>query len=435
MAAENNYGFIKKLMLFLFGLQAIFIPAVAAVKEQAQQKIPVEAVQWITVVTSPWPAYTFGVLFFVILMSILMGLIIYQAIAKTKIFDEGMGGAKGGVQIGITAILTLIVVKFMPFGYYLVLTGLLVLIATFLSIWTLFEAATKYVGAEGKWKNGASAIGMGVILIFVGYFMLQILDQFQEFGVITGGGVLTKGWPGALAWIGIIAGVAITAGGALYGASGLGGGGATSGAGGLFGGGPRYETKRQINDIVNVRKYNTQINAWTKQMERALSRIASLITQNNTKQAKAETKSLMALHAAQLKNLKKMQAEAENAMRKGRAIEGVEPADIARWEGAADQLTESIEKITAYEERLELQVGNGLHLLITELNKQVLNVPIITRIISELRNELAGIDAEGLKLGQASERAEQVLDVAEMRLGAAPAGGGGVPVGGRMRGP
>jgi len=438
MAISPHKKILHRFGMFLIFLYSLIVPVAAQqfVQEQISQQIPKEAIPWINLVVSPWPTYTFGIMYFVILMGVLMGAIVYQALAKTKIFGGEFGGAQGSIQTLIAVILTLIIVKFMPFSYYVMLAAILIIVAAFFGLFTIVTAASSYAGAEGKWKNSFTAISIGIVLIITGYFLIQMLDQFQRLGVVTTVGSLTADWPGAIAWLAIVVGLIFTVGGVGYAFKGIGGGTAAGGGGTsgrwFGGGGPAYKNKREINDAVNAGKYSTQVHLWAKQMERSLVKVAGLITNNNATGAKAEVKGLMAIHKTQLKKLKTMRSEAENAMKDAAAIEGVEPIDIARWEGAAQQLEASIDKITAYEERLELQVGNGLHELMQELDKPVYNTTRITEIITTLRRELAGIDAEGLKIGQVSERVVQVLSAVDGRL-SAPAGA--TPAGGRIRGP
>jgi hypothetical protein len=167
---------------FLLGL-SLLKAAFAATSFGPNSKFPDAAINVVKIFTAPWPQYTFGVFYFLILMGIMMGVLLYAALGKAKIFGDEMGGGKGGINAALAIIFTLIVVKFMPFAYYFAIAILLICVVVIFSFWLLFGAMLKPVSdADETKKNYITMAIIGIILVVLGWVLYNVGDFFASLG-------------------------------------------------------------------------------------------------------------------------------------------------------------------------------------------------------------------------------------------------------------
>ena len=118
---------------------------------RAQELIPQEqlepALGWVSVVLGKNIA-TFDGFILVILLTIFMTIVLYQAIKRSGVFRSD-DGVSHSVEAVIAVIIAVLVMRFMPIEYFVILLVGFLILAALLTFYTLFKMVTGTLGESG----------------------------------------------------------------------------------------------------------------------------------------------------------------------------------------------------------------------------------------------------------------------------------------------
>ncbi|MCX6774638.1 MAG: hypothetical protein NTY99_00945 [DPANN group archaeon] len=420
----------------LFGL-SLLKAAFAATSFGPNSKFPDAAVNVVKIFTAPWPSYTFGVFYFLILMGMLMGVLLYMALTKAKIFGDEFGGGKSGINAALAIIFSMIVVKFMPFDYYYAITIMIMSLVVIFSFWIVFGAMLRpLAGADEKHKTAITAAIIGVILIALAWMLYNVGDYFVSLGVrgstflpaVTIGAVV-----GILGVILILAGTAMvvwrSAGSSTYGA----------GARSVLG-----IEEHQASDLFetaqNERYWEREERALSRDMTSRLRNVVRLIGQSNLSGAEDEIKKLSKEINTKIKDYKQIQKDARKQLAVVNAM-SVEERDalgnqrIEAAEAGITKLADFVYKMDTHVDALSMKVDKGLQEVITLIKANRHNDA--NNLMMDIINSFSQIEANDVQLSGVIDQMWRIVD--QLRsylpgLPARPAGGIAGP-GARVTGP
>ena len=118
---------------------------------RAQELIPQEqlepALGWVSLVLGKNIA-TFDGFILVILLTIFMTIVLYQAIKRSGVFQSDTG-VSNSVEAVIAVIIAILVMRFMPIEYFVILLVGFLILAALLTFYTLFKMVTGTLGESG----------------------------------------------------------------------------------------------------------------------------------------------------------------------------------------------------------------------------------------------------------------------------------------------
>lgn len=407
---------IPLLLGFLLSLQQAFAQAFA-------DKIPEDAIPFITIITAPWPEYTFGLLYFFILIASILGILIHVALQKTKIFGEEFGGGKKAMNIAVSVLMTLIVIKFMPFTYYFGLLLLLIVLVTVVGFLTFAKALTSFTETTDR----ANALIIGVMLVIVAFITQYIAVTIEEYEMVTLGVTATT-----FAWISGILGVIISIIGGilLFKPSGA----AAGTLRGTFGGerGVRATEAHEVADVIREQRFvNEQV--------RTDSRIARLLREaraaipHNLDVAEERLREIERFVEERLTWARRERATARDLMRRAERLHRdghITDTHFREMEGAVARLANYIERLERHEASELIAEDRGLRRLINLLrHPRGANWENEARAeMARLVHEFAAIEHDDMQLERALAEMRRFVD-AISHHGPVPIAAPGAPPG------
>jgi hypothetical protein len=391
--------------------------------------------------TAPWPVYNWGMFIFVIMMGILLGIIVYASLEKAKLFGGEFGGAKGGINAALAIILTMIVIKFMPFTYYMAIVMLLVVVVAIICLWTIMGMMSKLGGGtESKIGKGTTIGAAGVSLFVLAYVMTGMMDQFKTWGV-----AYTDFW-GATNVLGFVMGafgVVMIVISAYYVIS-----GATAGLGGGLGGGGLGGSVRktlgmeeaQGEDLFKLAKderyWATKQREFTSDLRLRLRKVAQLISAHSLPDAEKELKKISIEFNEKLADYEKIQNAATKQLDEVHEMEKEERAKIGRpkiekAEEGVEKLADFVKRMGAHAKALSININDGLHKVIQLCKKGELAEAEV--MMQEIISHFAEIESEDNKLRGVVDEMWRIVsaltDGGWIRRAPAPGAPPGVPPG------
>jgi hypothetical protein len=386
---------MKRIFYLTLLTTALLKPALAAYS--LTDPFPQQYISVLQVFTAPWPEYTFGMFYFLVLVSILMGIILYSVVSKVFPSDQ-FGTSASGISTAISVIMTLIVIKFTPFIYYFVVAIIIVAIAVLHSMWTLLGGLTKLVPEESKWKKVATLFVSGAIMTGVGTLCWLLTDQFSKAEVLLGG-LLSIG--GAITTIGIILiilGIAY----AIW----------TPSLMRTLGGerGERAAEMTVIEDILHEGANERRAEEFSRDVVEKLTRAEAALSENNIKEAEKELKAAATDMKDKIAYYKKVRDEAKAALRPLHGLDqdalskkGYDITEAQRdaWIRELEKFQEFINNANTHLIKLGMEEERGLHAIAKALRQNR---------SQEARDKLERLKASVRNLEQQEEKIEEIIN-------------------------
>jgi hypothetical protein len=354
-------------------------------------------------------------------MGIMMGIIIYAALSKAKIFGDEMGGGKGGINAALAIIFTLIVVKFMPFTYYFAIAILLICVVVIFSFWLLFGAILRPVSdADENKKNYITMAIIGVILIVLGWILYNVGDFFASLGArgsTLAPAIMIGGVVGFFGVLFVIAGT----GGVVWKSAGA----------GTFGEGAKRalgieEAGEEAAGAKKAKYWIGEERAYSREVKGLFVEVIQLVQAGDTKAAYKKAKKIREIFKKKKKELKKAMADTErelkvirNMSKQARKDKGIK---VEKVEASIEQQEIFMAKLEGYADVLLLKEGQGLEQVITLIhNKQK---PAALLALNEIAANYNVLEAEEVKLSGVNEEIIRLDNLLRQTVGATGGAGG-----------
>ena len=135
---------------------------------------------------------TLDILYLVVLLGFFTGVIIYFGLKKSGVFGESFIGTN--FEAALAGIITILVLRFMPVDYFLVILLVMLVLAAIISVFTLLSI--------GRGVLGQRTITPAVTLIIAG-FVLQSIPGFIT-SIIKNTGIPQKGISDIIGYVGML---------------------------------------------------------------------------------------------------------------------------------------------------------------------------------------------------------------------------------------
>ena len=422
----------KRIFSLLILATILFQGVSAAVADKyVNTPFPPEYQEVIRLFSSEWPAYTMGMFYFFLLMAFMVGIIYYTGLSKAKIFGgEHYGGAASGINVAMSAIFTLITIKFLPFAYYFFLAVILIPIGIVVGTYGMLSMATKFVGAEGRAGKSLTSIILGIVLGVFGFIMQSLIGQFESFGARLPGELV--GAVGIISWVAIGAGVLFGVGGVIFLASSAKWPTIAAGKGG-----EKAAEMNALEDTLQEGANEKRSEEFSRDAVERLTRAEIALGQGNIKLAENELKAAAKDMKDKIAYYKKVRNEAKAALQPLRGLDqdalskkGYDITEAQRdaWIRELEKFETFIANANTHLIKLGMEEERGLWAIAKALRKNR---------GEEARSKLEAFKASIRSLEQQEEKLEEVINKAKAIIqqleahpsmaarGAAPAGGAG----------